>query len=92
MSADVPDRVIDLSNVDKAYGAHYAVQDLSFVLEMADRVLVLAAPARLALEVRLTAESRADPDWLATRQQAIADAMGGEEGMEAASASEPAPA
>ena len=51
-------------------------------LEMADRVLVLAAPARLALEVHVTPESRADTDWVAARHHAIAAAMGGEEGSE----------
>jgi NitT/TauT family transport system ATP-binding protein len=51
-------------------------------LEMADRVLVLAAPAKLALEVQVTDESRADPGWLAERHRRIAEAMGGEEPTE----------
>ncbi len=49
-------------------------------LEMADRILVLAAPAKLALEVRITDAGRADPGWLETQHSAIAAAMGGEEG------------
>lgn len=53
-------------------------------LEMADRVLVLAAPARLALEVNVTAEARQDPAWLEEQQHAIAAAMGGEQGAEEA--------
>ncbi len=55
-------------------------------LEMADRVLVLAAPAKLALEVKVRAEDRADADWLAGRHREIAAAMGGEEGAEDAPA------
>lgn len=49
-------------------------------LEMADRILVLAAPAQLALEVRINSEQRADEDWIAEQHAAIANAMGGEEG------------
>ena len=51
-------------------------------LEMADRILVLAAPARLALEVQVTPDRRADPAWLEEQHHAIATAMGGEEGAE----------
>ncbi len=51
-------------------------------LEMADRVLVLAAPAKLALEVKVRDEDRADADGLADRHREIAAAMGGEEGAE----------
>ena len=53
-------------------------------LEMADRILVLAAPAKLALEVRVTPERRADPGWLEAQHAAIASAMGGEDEDEAA--------
>ena len=49
-------------------------------LEMADRILVLAAPARLALEVKVTPEDRADAGWIETQHRAIAEAMGGEDG------------
>lgn len=45
-------------------------------LEMADRVIVLTAPARVALEVAITARDRADPAWLAAQEKAIAAAMG----------------
>jgi hypothetical protein len=41
---------------------------------------VLAAPARLALEVRVSPENRADPAWLEQQHRRIAEAMGGEEG------------
>ena len=53
-------------------------------LEMADRILVLAAPAKLALEVRVTPERRSDPAWLEAQHAAIAAAMGGEDQDEAA--------
>ena len=46
---------------------------------MADRILVLAAPAKLALEVRVTPALRSDPDWLEAQHAAIAAAMGGED-------------
>ena len=52
-------------------------------LEMADRVLVLAAPAKVAIEVAVRARDRADRAWLADRHRAIAAAMGGEEDAEA---------
>ena len=48
-------------------------------LEMADRVLVLAAPAQLALEVKVTDENRNDPAWLEEKHKAIAQMMGGEQ-------------
>lgn len=48
-------------------------------LEMADRILVLAAPATLKLEVAVTEAERRDADWLARQHAAIAAAMGGEE-------------
>ena len=51
-------------------------------LELADRVLVLAAPARLLLEVEVTVENRSDPDWLAEQNTAIASAMGEPDGIE----------
>lgn len=51
-------------------------------LEMADRVVVLAAPARVALEVHVTPKTKANPDWLAGQHRAVAEAMGGEEGDE----------
>ena len=55
-------------------------------LEMADRILVLAAPAKLALEVHVRAEDRKDADWLTDRHREIAAAMGGEDGAEEATA------
>ncbi|MGE0630006.1 MAG: ABC transporter ATP-binding protein [Hyphomicrobiaceae bacterium] len=46
-------------------------------LEMADRVLVLTAPAAVALDLRITPADRADPDWLERQHDAVARAMGG---------------
>lgn len=45
-------------------------------LQMADRVIVLTAPARVALDLRIFAADRADPAWLADKQRIIAEAMG----------------
>jgi NitT/TauT family transport system ATP-binding protein len=48
-------------------------------LEMADRILVLAAPATVRLEVVVSDADRADPDRTARQHAAIAAAMGGDE-------------
>ena len=47
-------------------------------LEMADRVLVLTAPAAVALDLDITPQNRADPGWLAQQQHVVAQAMGAE--------------
>jgi NitT/TauT family transport system ATP-binding protein len=47
-------------------------------LDMADRILVLAAPARLVLEVAVTGELRQDPAWRQLQHDAIAAAMSGD--------------
>jgi NitT/TauT family transport system ATP-binding protein len=47
-------------------------------LEMADRALVLSAPARVALEVRIGEEERSNPGRIAELHAEIASAMGGE--------------
>lgn len=46
-------------------------------LEMADRVVVLAAPARVALEVRIDPSLRNDAAWMSRQHDAIAAAMAG---------------
>jgi NitT/TauT family transport system ATP-binding protein len=46
-------------------------------LEMADRVLVLTAPARVVLDIGITTELRRDRAWLAHQEHAIATAMAG---------------
>jgi NitT/TauT family transport system ATP-binding protein len=48
-------------------------------IEMADRILVLAIPARLMLEVRPTPADRADPARLRELHHQIAAAMGGDD-------------
>jgi NitT/TauT family transport system ATP-binding protein len=48
-------------------------------IEMADRILVLAIPARVMLEVRPTAADRSDPARVQALHQQIASAMGGED-------------
>ena len=47
-------------------------------LEMADRALVLSPPAKVALEVHISDEARADPHKIAELHAQIASAMGGE--------------
>lgn len=49
-------------------------------LEMADRILVLAAPAQVAIEERISAQQRPDAAFLAQVHARIARAMGGEDG------------
>jgi NitT/TauT family transport system ATP-binding protein len=48
-------------------------------IEMADRILVLAIPARVALEVRPTPAERTDPALSRELHQKIAAAMGDDE-------------
>jgi NitT/TauT family transport system ATP-binding protein len=48
-------------------------------IEMADRILVLEAPAHVILEVRPTPVDRADPARVAELHRRIAGAMGGED-------------
>ena len=48
-------------------------------IEMADRILVLAIPARVMLEIRPTAAQRADPAQTRELHQQIAAAMGDDE-------------
>ena len=47
-------------------------------LEMADRALVLSAPAKVALEVRISDEARSNPRKIADLHARIASAMGAE--------------
>ena len=50
-------------------------------LEMADRVLVLTAPARVAYDLAIPPERRHDRAWLAEQERVIADAMGADAGQ-----------
>jgi hypothetical protein len=47
-------------------------------LEMADRALVLSAPAKVVLEVRISDAARSNPGEIADLHAQIASAMGGE--------------
>ena len=51
-------------------------------LEMADRVLVLTAPAAVALDLTISPGHRADKAWLAEQHRAVAAAMGADAGSE----------
>jgi NitT/TauT family transport system ATP-binding protein len=44
-------------------------------LEMADRVILLAAPARIVLETPVSDAERGDPNWLAAQARAMAEEM-----------------
>jgi len=44
-------------------------------LELADRVVILSAPARIRLELRVSEAERADPAWLAATSERIAAEM-----------------
>jgi NitT/TauT family transport system ATP-binding protein len=48
---------------------------LEEALEMADRIVVLGAPARVLAEVRTEPWERADPERLATLRRSVADAL-----------------
>lgn len=52
-------------------------------LELADRVIVLGAAARIALELRIEEGRRHDRAWLARAADSIADAMGHDEAVPA---------
>ena len=69
-----------LENPDKGGKLQLAQKlDVDDAIEMADRILVLAIPARVMLEVRPTAAERADPALSRQLHQKIAAAMGDDE-------------
>jgi len=71
----------DFSQVVRQVGKTcvFVTHRIDDALEMADRILVLAAPARLAIEEHISAEQRQDAAFLAQVHARIARAMGGEE-------------
>lgn len=71
----------DFAQIVREYGKTcvFVTHRIDDALEMADRIFVLAAPARVRLELRLTQEERADPAHIARLHQEIAAAIGGEE-------------
>ncbi len=60
-------------------------------LEMADRVILLAAPARIVSELAVSDAQRADPDWLAASGRAIAAEMAKSQAAEQAETIETVP-
>jgi ABC-type nitrate/sulfonate/bicarbonate transport system ATPase subunit len=44
-------------------------------LEMADRIVVLSAPARIQAEIRISAAQRANAEWMAATSRYVADEM-----------------
>jgi NitT/TauT family transport system ATP-binding protein len=56
-------------------------------LEIADRALILTQGARIALAEEISAEKRSRPDAVAEMHERIADAMGGNEAVDAEAAS-----
>ena len=69
----------DFSQVVRQVGKTcvFVTHRIDDALEMADRILVLAAPARLALEECISTEQRNDAGFLAQVHARIAAAMGG---------------
>jgi len=68
----------DFSAVVRQFGKTcvFVTHRIEDALEMADRVLVLAAPARVCLEARIGAAERADPARMAELHRAIENAIG----------------
>lgn len=71
----------DFSQVVRQYGKTcvFVTHRIDDAIEMADRILVLAPGARLALEITVTPAQREDVDETARLHGLIAQTMGGEE-------------
>lgn len=71
----------DFSQIVRQYGKTcvFVTHRIDDAIEMADRILVLAPGARLALEVKVTPAQREDADEAARLHALIAQTMGGEE-------------
>lgn len=70
----------DFAQIVRQYGKTcvFVTHRIDDALEMADRIVVLAAPARVRLEVSLSAADRADPARMAAAHAQIAGAIGGD--------------
>jgi NitT/TauT family transport system ATP-binding protein len=70
----------DFSQIVRQYGKTcvFVTHRIDDALEIADRVLVLAAPARVCLELGITEEQRTDPERMHAIHDQIAHAIGGE--------------
>lgn len=71
----------DFSQIVREYGKTcvFVTHRIEDALEIADRILVLAAPAQVCLEVRMDDARRGNDALLAQLQEEIARAIGGEE-------------
>jgi len=72
---------VDFANVVREFNKTclFVTHRIDDALEMADRVIVLAPGAGIALEFAINAENRKDSDWLGQMHERIAEVMGGEE-------------
>lgn len=70
----------DFSEIVRKYDKTcvFVTHRIEDALEMADRILVLAAPARVCLEVNIDPAQRADPALMASIHDDIARAIGGD--------------
>jgi NitT/TauT family transport system ATP-binding protein len=70
----------DFSQIVREYGKTcvFVTHRIDDALEIADRIFVLAAPARVCLDVRINAEQRKDEATLARIHEQSAHAIGGE--------------
>jgi NitT/TauT family transport system ATP-binding protein len=71
----------DFSEIVRSVGKTcvFVTHRIDDALEIADRVLVLAAPAQVCLELTIGAEQRADPETQARMHAQIERAIGGDE-------------
>jgi NitT/TauT family transport system ATP-binding protein len=71
----------DFSQIVREYGKTcvFVTHRIDDALEIADRIFVLSAPARVCLELRMDAAQRRDEAALARIHEQIARAIGGEE-------------
>ena len=71
----------DFAEIVRAEGKTcvFVTHRIDDALEIADRVLVLAAPARVCLKITISAEERSDPATTSAMHARIAAAIGGEE-------------
>jgi NitT/TauT family transport system ATP-binding protein len=71
----------DFSEIIRASGKTcvFVTHRIDDALEIADRVLVLSAPAKVCLEITIDARQRADPDTRQEMHARIERAIGGEE-------------
>ncbi|HVL77241.1 MAG TPA: ABC transporter ATP-binding protein [Noviherbaspirillum sp.] len=71
----------DFAQIVRTYGKTcvFVTHRIEDALDIADRIFVLAAPARVCLELQVDAQLRADADVMSRLHDDIAHAIGGEE-------------